>query len=152
MATAESFVTRSEEETVALGEKLATTLQPGTFVLLHGELGVGKTAFVRGLASGLGADPAGVSSPTFVLVQHYSGRIPLTHVDLYRLESATAVDDLGLEEMVGSGVLAVEWAERLPRPMEGSVSVRIEDLGGDDRRITIEPAIGNPEFGPYSDL
>jgi tRNA threonylcarbamoyladenosine biosynthesis protein TsaE len=139
MATPEAFVTTSEQETFALGEQLATSLQPGSFVLLHGDLGVGKTAFVRGLASGLGVDRDAVSSPTFVLVQHYRGRVPLTHVDLYRLDSAAAIDDLGLEELVGSGVLAVEWAERLPRPIEGSVSVRIEDLGGDTRRITIEP-------------
>ena len=139
MATIESVVTQSEQETGAVGEKLATTLAPGTFVLLYGDLGAGKTAFVRGLASGLGADPAQVSSPTFVLIQHYRGRVPLTHVDLYRLESAAAIDDLGLEELVENGVLAVEWAERLPRAITGSVAVRIEDLGGDARRITVTP-------------
>jgi len=138
MATPETVVTRSEQETFALGQNLAAALQPGNFVLLHGDLGAGKTAFVRGLAAGLGADPADVSSPTFVLVQHYRGRVPLTHVDLYRLDSAAAVDDLGVEELVGTGVLAVEWADRLPRPIEGSVTVKIEDLGGDTRRITIE--------------
>ena len=107
-------------------------------MLLHGDLGAGKTAFVRGLASGLGIDPGEVSSPTFVLVQHYRGAIPLTHVDLYRLDSAAAVEDLGLEELAEGGVLAVEWAERLPRPVDGSVSVKIEDMGNDRRRITIE--------------
>lgn len=141
MATPETVITRSEEETCALGQKLASTLNPGTFVVLHGDLGAGKTAFVRGLAAGLGADPAEVSSPTFVLIQHYRGRMPLTHVDLYRLDSAAAVDDLGLEELVGDGVLAVEWAERLPRRIEGSVTVRIEDLGGETRRITIFPLL-----------
>ena len=138
MAKVETFVTQSEEETAAAGEKLAATLAPGTFVLLYGDLGAGKTAFVRGLASGLGADPAAVSSPTFVLVQHYRGRLPLTHVDLYRLDSAAAVDDLGLEELVGAGILAIEWADRLPRPIAGSVAVRIEDLGGEERRLTVE--------------
>ena len=138
MAKVETFVTQSEEETAAAGEKLAATLAPGTFVLLYGDLGAGKTAFVRGLASGLGADPAAVSSPTFVLVQHYRGRLPLTHVDLYRLDSAAAVDDLGLEELVGAGILAIEWADRLPRPIAGSVAVRIEDLGGEVRRLTVE--------------
>ena len=137
MATAETFLTQSEQETVAAGERLAGTLTPGTFVLLYGDLGAGKTAFVRGLASGLGADPADVSSPTFVLVQHYRGRLPLTHVDLYRLDSAAAIDDLGLEELVGGGIVAVEWAERLPRAIAGSVAVKIEDLGGDARRIGI---------------
>ena len=138
MTSHETVVTESERETFALGERLAQTLQPGTFVLLHGDLGSGKTAFVRGLASGLGIDPAEVSSPTFVLIQHYRGRVPLTHVDLYRLEAPAAVDDLGLEELAAGGVLAVEWAERMPRTIEGSVTVRIEDAGGDSRRITID--------------
>ena len=138
MASPEPVTTRSEEETFALGKTLAETLQPGTFVLLHGDLGAGKTAFVRGMASGLGANPDDVSSPTFVLIQHYKGRFPLTHVDLYRLDSGAAVDDLGLEEMASGGVVAIEWAERLPRSLDGSVTVRIEDLGGDQRRIRIE--------------
>jgi len=152
MASPETYITTSEQETSALGETLARKLQPGTLVLLHGDLGAGKTAFVRGLAAGLAIDPGEVSSPTFVLVQHYRGAIPLTHVDLYRLDSAAAVDDLGLEELVGSGVLAVEWAERLPRLVDGSVTVKIEDMGGDSRRITIEPGTRNQEPGTsYSD-
>ena len=137
MARPETFTTNSEQETFALGEKIAGTLQPGTFVLLHGDLGAGKTAFVRGLASGLGANPDDVSSPTFVLIQHYKGRVPLVHVDLYRLDSGAAVDDLGLEEMADGAVVAVEWAERLPRQIEDSVTVKIEDLGNDARRITV---------------
>ena len=140
MAPPEVVVTASERETFTLGENLARMLTPGTFVLLHGDLGAGKTALVRGIASGLGADPDDVSSPTFVLVQHYKGRVPLTHVDLYRLENSAAIDDLGLEEMADGGVVAIEWAERLPRPIDGSVSVMIEDLGGNSRRITIEKA------------
>jgi len=137
MVSPEIFTTRSEQETFTLGEHVAATLQPGTFVLLHGDLGAGKTAFVRGLATGLGANPDDVSSPTFVLIQHYKGRIPLVHVDLYRLESGPAVDDLGLEEMVEGAVVAVEWAERLPRQIEDSVTVKIEDLGDDARQITV---------------
>jgi tRNA threonylcarbamoyladenosine biosynthesis protein TsaE len=138
MGSPEIHITTSEEETSALGERLAASLQAGTFVLLHGDLGAGKTAFVRGLASGLGIDPREVSSPTFVLMQHYRGAKPLTHVDLYRLDSPAAVEDLGLEEIGPEGVLAVEWAERLPHPIEGSVIVKIEDIGDDRRRITIE--------------
>ena len=138
MAPPEVVVTASERETFTLGEELARFLVPGTFVLLHGNLGAGKTALVRGIASGLGADPDDVSSPTFVLVQHYKGRVPLTHVDLYRLEQSAAIDDLGLEEMADGGVVAVEWAERLPRPIDHSITVKIEDLGETTRRITIE--------------
>ena len=86
MANPETVTTTSESETFALGKKVASGLHPGTFVLLHGDLGAGKTAFVRGMAAGLGANPDDVSSPTFVLIQHYKGRVPLVHVDLYRLE------------------------------------------------------------------
>ena len=138
MASPETHTTLSEQDTFALGEAVGTTLQRGTFVLLHGDLGAGKTAFVRGIAAGLGANPEDVSSPTFVLIQHYKGRIPLVHVDLYRLDTGAAVDDLGLEELANGAVVAIEWAERLPRRLEGSVTVKIDDLGSDSRRITIE--------------
>jgi tRNA threonylcarbamoyladenosine biosynthesis protein TsaE len=134
----QTVVTHSEEETFALAEQLAYTLKPGAFVLLHGDLGAGKTVFVRGLAAGLGADPGAVTSPTFVLIQQYKGPIPLIHADLYRLESAAAVDDLGLEELGSGGVVAVEWAERMSRTPAGSVRVTIEDAGGSSRRIWIE--------------
>ena len=138
MASPEIVTTNSERETFALGENVAATLEPGTFVLLQGDLGAGKTAFVRGMAAGLGGSPDDVSSPTFVIIQHYKGRTPLVHVDLYRLDSAAAVDDLGLEELASGAVVAIEWAERLPRPIDGSVTVRIADSGNDSRRITIE--------------
>jgi tRNA threonylcarbamoyladenosine biosynthesis protein TsaE len=147
MASPETFTTHSEHETFALGEQLAATLQRGAFVLLHGDLGAGKTAFVRGMAAGLGANPEDVSSPTFVLIQHYKGRIPLVHVDLYRLERGAAVDDLGLEELATDAVVAVEWAERLPRPFEGGVTVRIEDLGDERRRVTFEKGTTTTPFG-----
>ena len=143
MANPETFTTQSEHETFALGAQVAATLQHGAFVLLHGDLGAGKTAFVRGMAAGLGANPDDVSSPTFVLIQHYKGRTPLVHVDLYRLESGAAVDDLGLEELASGAVVAIEWAERLPRQVDGSVTVKIEDLGNNSRRITI--GTRNPE-------
>jgi tRNA threonylcarbamoyladenosine biosynthesis protein TsaE len=138
MANLEIVTTNSEHETFELAGTVAATLQPGTFVLLYGDLGAGKTAFVRGMAAGLGANPDDVSSPTFVLIQHYKGRTPLVHVDLYRLENEAAVDELGLEEMASGAVVAVEWAERMPRVIEGSFTVKIEDLGDDSRRITIE--------------
>lgn len=140
----ETLRTGSEEETAAVAERLARHLAPGSVVLLTGDLGAGKTAFVRGLAVGLGIDPDEVSSPTFALVQEYraspgTGRGPgLSHVDLYRLERAE-VDDLGLEELsAGGGVVAIEWAEKLGSPIPGAVSVSIADLGGDEREIRVE--------------
>jgi tRNA threonylcarbamoyladenosine biosynthesis protein TsaE len=133
---AQAFVTRSEAETAAAGEGLAARLGPGDVVLLHGDLGAGKTAFVRGLARGLGASADDVSSPTFTIVQEYRGRIPLFHVDLYRI-AASEVADLGLDELASGGVLAIEWAERWDDPPQDVWEIRIEDAGGDERRIRI---------------
>lgn len=130
-------LSRSEEATEAAGERLGASLPSGSVVLLYGDLGAGKTAFVRGLAGGLGADPAEVSSPTFTIVQEYGGRLTLYHVDLYRLEEQE-VDDLGLEELVlGDGVVAIEWAERWRGRPEDVIEVRIADTGEDTRRIAI---------------
>ena len=107
-------------------------------ILLSGDLGAGKTVFVRGLASGLGIDPDEVTSPTFTLVHEYrGGRLPLVHVDLYRLDRAE-LEDIGLDtELAASGVLAVEWAERLTRKPADSIAVTIADTGGEGRTITI---------------
>jgi len=108
-------------------------------VLLAGDLGAGKTAFVRGMAEGLGIDPREVSSPTFTLIQEYrGGRLTLFHVDLYRVQP-TEVDDLGLDEItLGGGVTAIEWPDRLPRPFDGAVRVAIARSDGDERVIEIE--------------
>ena len=107
-------------------------------MLLSGDLGAGKTAFVRGLANGLGIDPADVTSPTFTLVHEYrGGRLPLVHVDLYRLERAD-LDELGMDsELANQGVLAIEWPERLVRVPAGAVSVEITTTGEDLRTISI---------------
>jgi tRNA threonylcarbamoyladenosine biosynthesis protein TsaE len=130
-------VTGSEDETSAAGEQLGASLQPGAVLLLFGDLGAGKTAFVRGLARGLGAPGDEVTSPTFTIVQEYSGRVTLYHVDLYRLEERE-VDDLGLEELVlGDGVVAIEWAERWRGRPDDAIEVRIEDAGEDTRRVRI---------------
>lgn len=132
-----THLTHSEAETMEVARALGRRLAPGAVVLLYGDLGAGKTAFVRGLAEGLGASPDEVSSPTFTLIQEYAGPTRLYHVDLYRLEPAE-VDDLGLEElMAGDGVVAIEWADRLPRAIEGAIRVRIAGEG-ESREVRIE--------------
>lgn len=140
------LVTASEEETQAVAREFAATLKPGDVVLLSGDLGAGKTIFVRGLAEGLGANPDDVSSPTFTLVHEYRGRgLTLYHADLYRLESA-ATDDLGLEQIgVKDGVLAIEWPDRLTHDLPGARLIRFEVVDETARRITLGP----PEGGPY---
>src|SRR5690349_21483380 len=110
----------------------------GSVLLLSGDLGAGKTAFVRGLAEGLGINPDEVTSPTFTLVHEYrGGRLPLIHVDLYRLDRAD-LDEIGLDQdLAATGVVAIEWSERLSRSIPGAIAINIADRGGDRRDITI---------------
>lgn len=119
---------------------MAAGFRGGEVVLLSGELGAGKTTFVRGLARGVGADPAEVASPTFVLLTSYPGRLTLHHADLYRLAGGGDERELGLEELPGPrGVLAVEWAERLSQPpWETAIRVELEHAGADTRHVRIE--------------
>ena len=133
--------TYSEEETQRVASELASTLVAGDVLLLSGNLGAGKTAFVRGLAEGLGVDPEEVSSPTFTLIHEYrGGRLTLYHADLYRLERA-ATEDIGLEEIgVSDGVLAIEWPDRLTHAIGGARSVAIEIIDDTTRRIVLQNA------------
>ena len=133
-----SIRSQSEAETIRIARDLAAELRQGGTVLLFGELGAGKTAFVRGLLDGAGGDAGEVTSPTFTLIQHYAGHLPVTHVDLYRL-SAVEADDLGLDEILtGPGIVAIEWADRLRIPPPGALHVHIADDGADTRTIHIE--------------
>ena len=131
-------VSQSEDETATLAKNLAKRLHAGDVLLLSGNLGAGKTAFVRGLAEGLGLDPDEVSSPTFTLLHEYrGGRLALYHADLYRLDRAAAAD-IGLEEVgVGDGVLAIEWPERLAHAMPGAITVAIAIVDETTRTIAI---------------
>ncbi len=137
---ARSILSRKEDETRAAGESLAATLGPGDTVLLTGDLGMGKTVFARGTAVGLGVPLEQVRSPSFTLVNLYAGRLPVYHIDLYRIEKVEDMDELGLQEILGGdGVAIVEWAERLgPYRPAGAVEVRIEDRGGQEREIRID--------------
>ena len=136
--TARTIVTQSEQDTIREAAALAVALEAGMILLLSGELGAGKTAFVRGLAKGLGVDPSDVTSPTFTLVHEYGGgRLPLVHIDLYRLEHAE-LDEIGLDDdLAARGVVAIEWPERLGRKPVGAIVVRIEATGEDRRVIQI---------------
>lgn len=132
------ITTHSADETQALGQKLASRLAPGDVIAYFGDLGAGKTAFTRGLAQGLGiTDP--VTSPTYTIVNEYlGGRLPLFHFDMYRLSSADDLFDIGWEDYLDrGGVCAVEWSENVTEAMEGAVSVTIDVLGENTRRITI---------------
>ena len=131
-------MTHSEEETQAVARAIAAALGAGDVLLVSGNLGAGKTAFVRGLAEGLGIAPAEVSSPTFTIVHEYGGgRLRLYHADLYRLDRA-ATADLGLEELgVRDGVLAIEWPDRLSHDVPNAIAVDIEIVDERTRGISI---------------
>ena len=133
------FITTGPGETEALGAALGRVLPPGSVVAYRGGLGAGKTAFTRGLARGLGATEQ-VTSPTYTIVNEYlSGRLPLFHFDMYRLGSSDDLWDIGWEDYLErGGVCAVEWSENVADAMEGAIRVRMEKLGEDSRRITIE--------------
>jgi len=112
----EGLVCFSEEETQGAGRTMAEALSPGACLSLEGPLGAGKSSFVRGLAAGLGIDPKAVSSPTFTLVHEYAGgRLPLVHMDLYRLRFPSELDALGFDDLLdGTSVLAIEWGNKFP--------------------------------------
>lgn len=141
------FITHSPEETEKIGEALAKSLQPGTILAYRGDLGAGKTAFTRGLARGLGCKET-VTSPTYTIVNEYlGGRLPLFHFDMYRLASSDDLWDIGWEDYLDrEGVCAVEWSENVADAMENAVTVTIEKLGENTRRITIEGGQGYADF------
>ena len=136
------YITNSPEETENVGEQLAQRLTPGTVIAYLGDLGAGKTAFTRGLARGLGCWEL-VTSPTYTIVNEYlGGRLPLFHFDMYRLRSADDLWDIGWEDYLErGGVCAVEWSENVADAMEEPITVTIEKLGENQRKITIEGGI-----------
>lgn len=134
------ITTGSAAETAALGERLGRSITTPLVIALTGDLGSGKTAFVQGLASGLGV-PAEyyVTSPTFTLINEYPGRIPLCHIDLYRLDSSGDLEDVGLDELLyDQAVIAIEWAEKLAdNQLAEHLTMRFEIIDDDSRRITM---------------
>ena len=132
------FLSHSTQETEAIGEELAQKLRGGDVLAFTGSLGMGKTAFTRGLARGLGCRGR-VTSPTFTIVNEYEGRTPLFHFDMYRLGSSDELFDIGWEDyLLRGGVCAVEWSENVADAMQDAVTVSIEKTGDAERRITIE--------------
>ncbi len=137
----------SSDQTEALGARLAALLRPGDVVALYGDLGAGKTTLARGLLRGLGF-AGDVASPTFPIVIAYEPpdtRLPLAHVDLYRIEDPDEIEELALDEMLGDGALVIEWPERLgARLWRHALKVRIEADGEGGRALTAEvpPAWG----------
>lgn len=135
----ETLVSHSADETFRLGEAFGKEAVGGEVIGLIGGLGTGKTQWVQGLASGLGVDPASVNSPTFVLMQHHPGRIPLCHIDLYRMNSEKEITHLGLDEYIGGlGVTAIEWADK----KEGlgkmaDLMITLRDREGDQRAVSL---------------
>ena len=136
-----TIITNSEEETERAGAELARRLSPGAVVALYGDLGAGKTAFVRGMARGLGID-CRVSSPTFTIVNEYRGKADLFHFDMYRLSGADELFNIGWEDYLSrGGICAVEWSEKVQDAFYGDeVVVRTEKLSDSQRRISIEGA------------
>jgi tRNA threonylcarbamoyladenosine biosynthesis protein TsaE len=132
------FKTTKPEETREIGKAMGCLLKGGDVVGLTGELGAGKTVFIKGLAEGLGV-PDFVSSPTFIIMNEYNGRMPFFHVDLYRLENNREIEELALDEYFGrDGVVAIEWAEKLgDRMPQKSINVKIEHSGERERKIRI---------------
>lgn len=129
------FITNSAEETERLGERIASKLKGTEVIALFGGLGMGKTAFTRGLARGLGADDV-VSSPTFALVNEYSGRVPVYHFDMYRVTSWDDLYSTGFFDYLDTGVLVIEWSENIEGALpENALRITISRGENDDQRI-----------------
>ena len=140
--SAREYITNSAEETVELGRRLATELKPPKLVLLHGDLGAGKTTMVKGIAEAFeAASQDDVTSPTFTLIHEYRGpEVSVYHIDLYRIETARELDTLGLDELIADerNVVLIEWGEKFPKLVrERDVEIVIERTGAESRRFTI---------------
>ncbi|HYL51712.1 MAG TPA: tRNA (adenosine(37)-N6)-threonylcarbamoyltransferase complex ATPase subunit type 1 TsaE [Acidimicrobiia bacterium] len=139
------FTTRGAQETESVGAALGQFLHEGDLVVIGGDLGAGKTTFVKGVARALGVrDP--VTSPTFTIVQEYEGRVPVAHVDIYRLQRVQELHDLGLEEMLDDRVVLVEWGD-VVAPLLPLERVEVQLTAGEDPDVrTIEIVLAGPEW------
>ena len=146
MAATATLDTRSADETVRFGSFLGSRANAGWVIGLSGDLGAGKTTFTKGFAQGAGAEAETVTSPTFTFLHVYHGRIPVYHLDLYRLDSEAQVRDLGVDEFIGGdGAALVEWFENVPVLLPpGRLEIRITVTGRDERRISVTST--SPEY------
>jgi tRNA threonylcarbamoyladenosine biosynthesis protein TsaE len=138
----ECLTTKSAEETIELGKKIGAFLLPNDVIALTGQLGAGKTTLIQGIAAGLGVKDY-VTSPTFIIINEYDGRLPLYHIDLYRLDEGLAVADLGIEEYFArGGVSVIEWAERLGSLLPASAEkIEIKIVAEEEREICVSSGL-----------
>ena len=134
-------ISHSAAQTIRFGQRLGELMRQGDLVVLLGDFGAGKTHMIKGIVQGLGSTEL-VNSPSFVLINEYRAgprheHMPIFHADLYRIEDPREFDELGLDEIAEAGVLAIEWAERLPEPPPDAIRISIEHAGESERRVTI---------------
>ena len=145
------FYTASAQETEQLGQRLGQQLKPGAVIAYSGDLGAGKTAFTRGLARGLGIEDP-ITSPTYTIVNEYPGKIPLFHFDMFRLSSSEDLFDIGWEDYLArSGVIAVEWSERVADALDEvedviRIHIRRDPDNDNGREISIEGGAHNADL------
>lgn len=132
------FISSCTEETEAVGIRIAKHLQIGDVIALNGDLGAGKTVFARGIARGLGVESI-VASPTYTIVHEYSGKLPLYHFDVYRIDSIEDMEDIGYYDYINNGVCVIEWAEIISDILPaGYIHVQIDKIGENDRKIVVD--------------
>lgn len=144
-----TYRTESEEETLALAEKLVKDWKQGDIICLSGELGTGKTHFVKGMARGLGIDPTEVQSPTFTLINEYYGQFPLYHFDCYRLEHEREFLEIGAEEYLydGGGISVIEWPSRVQNLLpEEAIWINLTSEGNNERVFEVEILHTKPDI------
>lgn len=141
-----TFYTESAEQTIELGEKIGSFLRPGDVIALQGTLAAGKTTITKGIACALGITED-ITSPTFTLISVYEGRLPLYHMDVYRLEGSADFSDLGAEEMLyGSGICVIEWSEKIMDELPAGTIVIKLSAENEKRTVTIE----NWQYGDFT--
>jgi len=141
------FISNSPADTLAIARALGEVVLPGDVVALTGDLGAGKTLFCKGVGEALGIPPDRIVSPTFVIVTEHEGRVPLLHVDAYRLETARDAEEIGIRDLLsGDGVCLVEWAEKIAELLPTDCIQVTFTISGDDRREISVAAPDHPRF------